>query len=47
MDRQENKVTLHSDPQHGDYRSTTRGLAGDPLPLPKPFDFDLAADRLI
>ncbi|GAA2270437.1 MULTISPECIES: Uma2 family endonuclease [Kitasatospora] len=47
VDRQANRIVLHSAPRRGDYTTTTGVPVGDPLPLPKPFDFDLATDRLV
>ncbi|GAA2903872.1 hypothetical protein GCM10010517_69910 [Streptosporangium fragile] len=34
-------VTVFSDPEDGDYRTTTRTEMGKPLRLPSPVDFDL------
>ncbi|PJN23399.1 Uma2 family endonuclease [Kitasatospora sp. CB02891] len=47
VDRQRREVVLYSHPEKGDYSGTHIVPAGDPLPLPKPFGFDLATDRLI
>ncbi|WP_282202611.1 Uma2 family endonuclease [Kitasatospora fiedleri] len=46
VDRKAGKVVLHSHPESGEYAATTSVPFGDPLPLPKPFGFDLATDRL-
>lgn len=46
VDRQENKVILHSDPAGDDYHSTTWVPVGEPLDLPAPFGFALQTDRL-
>ena len=41
MDRQYRKVTLFSDPGHGDYSQTNTAPFGRKLYLPEPFDFQL------
>jgi Uma2 family endonuclease len=46
VDRQRNEIVLHSEPARSDYRTVTRVPVGEPLPLPAPFDFELATDRL-
>ncbi|MDH6112957.1 Uma2 family endonuclease [Kitasatospora sp. MAP12-15] len=46
VDRQQNRVFLHSDPVDGDYHSTTWVPVGEPLDLPAPFGFALQTDRL-
>jgi len=47
VDRQAHRIVLHAGPARGDYVTTTAVPVGDPLPLPKPFGFELATDRLI
>ncbi|MEV4613443.1 Uma2 family endonuclease [Kitasatospora sp. NPDC049258] len=46
VDRQANRLVLHSDPARGDYATTTAVPVGTPLPLPAPFGFELSTDRL-
>ncbi|MEV4556476.1 hypothetical protein AB0K51_05710 [Kitasatospora sp. NPDC049285] len=46
VDRQRNAVVLYSHPAGGDYAASNAVPVGDPLPLPKPFGFDLATERL-
>lgn len=41
VDRQCRKVTLFSDPDHGDYSQTNAAPLGRKLYLPEPFDFQL------
>ncbi|WP_405011468.1 Uma2 family endonuclease [Kitasatospora sp. NBC_01539] len=45
-DREFDRIVLHSDPRNGEYTTVTGVPAGDPLPLPGPFGFTLATDRL-
>ena len=46
VDRQRDQVVLHSEPRHGDYTVVATAALGDPLRLPKPFDFELDTARL-
>ncbi|MER5864267.1 Uma2 family endonuclease [Kitasatospora sp. NPDC002040] len=46
VDRQQNRIVLHSEPARGDYRAVNWVPVGEPLPLPAPFDFELRTDRL-
>ncbi|MFC8716251.1 Uma2 family endonuclease [Kitasatospora sp. NPDC057198] len=46
VDRKAGQVVLHSHPEGGEYTATTSVPFGDPLPLPKPFGFELATDGL-
>ncbi|WP_354642426.1 Uma2 family endonuclease [Kitasatospora camelliae] len=47
VDRQANRLVLHSGPARGDYSTTTGVPLGDPLPLPAPFGFDLDTAGLV
>ncbi|WP_051966643.1 Uma2 family endonuclease [Kitasatospora mediocidica] len=47
LDRQENKLLLHSDPQEDDYHSTAWVPVGEALALPAPFGFALETDELL
>jgi Uma2 family endonuclease len=46
VDRQRDRLVLHSEPLRGDYNVTAIAALGDPLTLPHPFGFDLDTTKL-
>lgn len=47
VDPREGDVTLYSEPSDGRYHQRWDGTFGDRVPIPAPFDFELATDALV
>ncbi|MGX1673018.1 Uma2 family endonuclease [Streptomyces sp. NPDC055400] len=47
IDREKSSVTLHSDPENGDYRQSCTMPFGKAIALPEPFAFDLETSDFV
>ncbi|MFD9689667.1 Uma2 family endonuclease [Kitasatospora sp. NPDC059088] len=47
IDPREGDITLYSEPSDGGYHQQWNGKFGDRVPVPAPFDFELATDALV